>query len=70
MLNMYRWQREQAVASELRERSNRHAYVMEKEEVAEDTHVSVRVAEKLHSLAFHLAPNTHWTREVMTKPAA
>lgn len=69
MLNMYRWQREQSVASELQERRNRHAYVMDKEEAAEEPGLRTRLTETLRALAFHLAPNIHWNREVAGESA-
>ncbi|HKV84629.1 MAG TPA: hypothetical protein VJN88_08735 [Ktedonobacterales bacterium] len=62
MLDLYRWQREQALASEQLERLNRHAYIMDNDEPAHEPHARERVAGALHALAFHLAPNTQWTR--------
>lgn len=70
MLDLYRQQREQAVASQQVERRNRHAYVMNKEPPAERPRIRERLAGRLSALAFHLAPNTHWNREVAGEPAA
>lgn len=69
MLDLYRWQREQALTSEQMERRNRHAYVMEKDHSTHESPVRERLAEKLHALAFHLAPNAQWSREAASEPA-
>lgn len=70
MLDLYRWQREQALASERMEWRNRHASMMEKNDTREQAPMRERLAGTLHTLAFHLAPNANWNREVAGKPAA
>ena len=62
MLDLYRWQREQALASERRDWHNEHAYAMDKVAEKDELGLRERVAGALHALAFHLAPNTQWDR--------
>lgn len=64
MLDLYRWQREQALASERLERRNNHAYVMEKRVKTDAFSPRVWLAGALYHLSFHLAPNHEWNRHV------
>lgn len=64
MLDLYRWEREHAYASERLDQRARHAYVMDKEETGAGLRLRERAAGALHQLAFHLAPNQQWSREV------
>ena len=64
MLDLYRWQREQALVCEQRDWNNSHAYVTGKVPEKGGFGLRERVAEALRHLSFHLTPNREWSRDV------
>lgn len=64
MLDLYRWQREQAVICEQRDWRNSHAYTMSKVAAKGELGLRGRMAHALRHASFHLTPNREWSRDV------